>query len=519
MKLSFRFCGICSAIGAFFFAVQTARADLKLPSLISDHMVLQQAQCNLIWGWDIPGTKITVAFAGRSYSTTAGGDGKWSVKLASLAANATPQSLTVIGSTKHEIQDVLVGEVWLCSGQSNMQMGIGQIQNGVKEIAAANFPNIRLLMVPNLSNLEPQPDQAGEWKVCAPENIAQGGWNGFSAAGYFFGLELHRKLNVPVGLIDATWGGTPIQPWMSLEALKAYPGYAALLERRKLEVAAWPAREKQLEADIKAWEIKAAKAEALHQAVPPKPWNPGPPDSGQYMPAQLYNAMIHPLLNFRIRGALWYQGEANAGEGLSGAKDYTDLQSRLIADWRRNWGQSEFPFFFVQLPNWKNGDDGSHMSWAFFREGQANVLKLPNTGMAVTIDIGDPEDIHPKNKQEVGRRLALLALKNVYHQNVFCQGPQYWKDRSKGTELKIYFHHTDGGLIARSGELKGFEIADAHRQWHPADARIVGDAIFVRSKEVPQPVAARYDWANNPDGNLYNGAGLPAMPFRTDDWL
>jgi len=499
--------------------VPALRAELKLPAVIGDHMVLQQRQSNLIWGWDTPDTKVTVSFAGRSLSTTAGVDGRWSVKLAALPANATSQTLAIIGSTRREIQDVLIGEVWLCSGQSNMQMGIGQAQDGAKEIAAANFPNIRLLMVPNSCKPEPQLDQSGTWKVCTPENVAQGGWNGFSAAGYFFGRELHRNLNLPIGLIDATWGGTPIQPWMSLEALKAYPGYAAFLDRKQKEIAEWPAREKQLEADIKSWELAAAEAEASHQAVPPKPWNPGPPDSGQYMPAQLYNAMIHPLVNFCIRGVLWYQGEANAGEGPSGAKDYTDLQSRMIADWRRDWGLGDFPFLFVQLPNWKKDDDGSHASWAYFREGQARVLKSPNTCMAVTIDIGDPEDIHPKNKQEVGRRLALLALKNVYHQRVVCQGPEYWKDKSKRSELQIYFHHTDAGLVAHGGKLNGFVIAGADRQWHPADARIAGDTIFVSSKEVSQPVAARYDWANDPEGNLYNGAGLPAMPFRTDDWL
>ncbi len=495
------------------------RAELKLPAVISDHMVLQQTQRNLIWGWDTPGTKITVSFSGQSLSTMTGIDGRWSVKLAALPANATSQTLAIIGSTKRDIQDVLVGEVWLCSGQSNMQMGIGQAQDGAKEIAAANFPKIRLLMVPNSCNPEPQPDQSGAWKVCTPENIAQGGWDGFSAAGYFFGRELNRSLNVPAGLIEATWGGTPIQPWMSLEALKAYPGYTAFVDRKQQEIAEWPAREKQLEADIKSWEIAVAQAEASHQAVPPKPWNPGPPDSGQYLPAQLYNAMIHPLVNFCIRGVLWYQGEANAGEGLSGARAYTDLQRRMVADWRRDWGLGDFPFFFVQLPNWKNNDDGSHASWAYFREGQAKGLKVPNTGMAVTIDIGDPENIHPKNKQEVGRRLALLALKNVYHQRVVCQGPEYWKGKSKGPELKIFFHHTDGGLVVHGGKLNGFVIAGTDRQWHPAEARIAGDTIFVSSKEVPQPVAARYDWANDPEGNLYNGAGLPAMPFRTDDWL
>ena len=305
---------------------------------------------------------------------------------------------------------------------------------------------------------------------------------------------------------------------MSLAVLKDYSGYTALLERKQKEIAAWPAREKQIQADLKAWEIADATAKSAHQPEPVKPWNPGPPDSGQYMPGQLYNAMIHPLIRYRIRGAVWYQGESNAGGGAAGAADYTDLQSRLIAGWRQDWGIGDFPFYFVQLPNWNNDSDRSSNSWAFFREGQANVLKVPNTGMAVTIDIGDANNIHPKNKQEAGRRIALLAMANTYHQKVTCHGPEFKRSEINGAEIKITFTHTDGGLVAHDGGLKGFTIAGANKEWQPADARIEGDSVIVSSKEVPQPLAVRYAWLNNPDCNLYSRAGLPAMSFRTDHW-
>jgi sialate O-acetylesterase len=334
----------------------------------------------------------------------------------------------------------------------------------------------------------------------------------FSAALYFFGRELLSHLKVPVGLINSSWGGTPIQPWMSEDVLKEYPGYAAMMARKQKEIAAWPEKEKKILSDLKAWEVADAAAKAARQPAPQKPWNPGPPDSGRFMPGQIYNAMIHPLLSYRIRGVVWYQGEANAGGGAAGAADYTDLQTRLINSWRAAWSVGDFPFYFVQLPNYSNN------SWPWFREGQANVLNASNTGMAVTIDIGEADNIHPKNKQEVGRRLALIAMANVYEQKVVFQGPQLARVQTNGPELKIAFQHTDGGLVAPGGALKGFVIAGADRNWVPAVARLDGEMVIVSSPTVPHPEAVRYDWAANPDGTLYNGAGLPAMPFRTDHW-
>jgi sialate O-acetylesterase len=489
-----------------------AFAEVKLPALISDHMVLQAGETVPIWGRAKPDEKIAVKIGGQKLSTHADATGNWQVQLAPLPLGAH-LTLTVQGANKLVVRDVLTGEVWLGSGQSNMGLQVKSANNFAAEQARADFPEIRMFTVAAKSSVTPLDDCQGSWQVCNSNTVGN-----FSAALYFFGREIHRRLNVPVGLIHSSWGGTPIQPWMPLETLKAYPGYAALLERKRKEIAAWPAREKQIRADIKAWEVADAGAKAAHQPEPLKPWMPGPPDSGQYMPAQLYNAMIHPLVPYRIRGAVWYQGESNAGGGEAGATDYTDLQSRLIAAWRQDWGVGNFPFYFVQLPNWNNDGDHSGNSWAFFREGQANILKAPNTGMAVTIDIGDAGNIHPKNKQEAGRRMALLALAKTYHQNLVCQGPACSKCEPAGGALKIYFTNADGGLACRGEALKSFAIAGADKKWHPAEARIDGDMVVVSSPEVTQPVAVRYGWANNPDCNLYNGAGLPAPPFRTDRW-
>ena len=502
-----RCAGLLLALAAF-----TAFADVKLPALFSTHMVLQGGERVPVWGWAQPDEKVAVEIGGQKLTAKADARGQWRVLLEPLKTGAH-LTLNVQGTNTLVVEDVLVGEVWLGSGQSNMGLNVKEANQFDAERAAADWRDVRMFTVAHAASPKALEDCKASWQVCNSNTVGN-----FSAALYFFGREIHQRLKVPVGLIHSSWGGTPIQPWIPLAKLEAYPGYPALLERKQKEIAAWPGREKQIQADFKAWEVAAATAKAAHQPEPVKPWNPGPPDSGQYMPAQLYNAMIHPLISYRIRGAVWYQGEANAGGGAAGATDYTDLQSRLLAGWRQAWGIGDFPFYYVQLPNWNNDGDRSSNSWAFFREGQANILKVTNTGMAVTIDIGDASNIHPKNKQEAGHRLALIALANTYHQALVFQGPQFSESESDGAALKIYFKHTDGGLVSRGGALKSFSIAGADKKWHPAAARIEGDTVIVSSLEVVVPVAARYGWENNPDCNLYNGAGLPAMPFRTDHW-
>jgi sialate O-acetylesterase len=495
---------------ASLMLVTWAHADVKLPALISDHMVLQAGEPAPIWGWAQPGEPVTVEIAGQKLATRAGEDGRWQVNLAPLNAGAR-LTLKVSGHNQMVVHDVLAGEVWLGSGQSNMELPVHRANNLAAEKAAADHPELRMFTVVRHTSPTPLDDCQGKWQVCNSNTVAY-----FSAVLYFFGRDLQQSLHVPMGLIHSSWGGTPIQSWMALPVIQAYPGYEAYLKRKKEEVAAWPARKKQLEEQIQQWEKTAAKAQVEHRPVPDKPWNPGPPDSGQYMPANLYNAMIHPLIHYRIRGAVWYQGESNAGGGRGGAVDYTDLQRRLIAGWRQDWNQGDFPFLYVQLPNWGNEGDRTHESWAWFREGQAAVLNVPNTGMAVTIDIGEADNIHPQNKQEAGRRLALIALNRVYQKNVVCAGPQFAGATPDGRRMKINFTHAEGGLVCHGGALQGFELAGADQQWHPATATIAGDAVVVSSPQVTQPAVARYDWANNPDGNLYSAAGLPASPFRTD---
>ena len=494
------------------WAAFPAWAEVKLPALFADHMVLQGDMPVPVWGWAKPGESVTVEAAGQKRVAVTDAQGKWRVELAPLQ-RGTHLTLAVRGANQILVHDVLVGEVWLGSGQSNMGLTVNRANNFPAEQAAANFPELRMFTVAHNTSPAALDDCKGSWQICNSNTVGE-----FSATLYFFGREIHQQLKVPVGLIHSSWGGTPIQPWMSPESLKAYPGYATLLERKKQELAAWPERQKQIAANLSAWQKADLAAKAAHQPEPVKPWNPGPPDSGQYMPSQLYNAMIHPLIPYRIRGALWYQGEANAGGGPAGAQDYTDLQNRLIAGWRQDWGGTEFPFYFVQLPNWNNDGDHTSNSWAFFREGQANSLQVPATGMAVTIDIGEADNIHPKNKQAAGHRLALIALAKVYHQPVIFQGPQFARCETNGVTIRIYFKQAAGGLLVHDGAVKGFLIAGVDKKWHLACAQIDGDAVMVSSPEVLHPVAVRYGWANNPDGNLYNGAGLPVMPFRTDRW-
>ena len=484
-------------------------ADVRLPAILSDHMVVQAGGPVSIWGWADPAEEIAVSMAGRTVAVVAGTDGKWELKLPALEISATPQTLTVKGRNTVIVEDVLVGEVWLGSGQSNMQLPVSPVKSAAKEKAAARFPEIRMFTVGRCANTEEVDEVKGSWVVCAPETVGN-----FSATLYFFGRELHQRIQQPVGLIHSSWGGTPIQSWMPLESLKATPGISAFLERKKRLAAAWPEQEKIILADIRAWEDEAAKTKPLR----PKPSNPGRPDSAHYMPSRLYNGMIHPLVRYQIRGLLWYQGEANARDGAAGATEYSDLQQRLIADWRRAWNQPELPFLFVQLPNYIDPRAETQSSWAFFREGQARTLSVPRTGMAVTIDIGEANDIHPKNKQDVGRRLAAIALADVYHFDGVSRAPEFLKQTIKGGEIHLSFRHAEGGLVMRGERIKGFKIAGAERAWHPAEARIEGGEIVVLSTAVPKPLEVRYGWADNPECNLYNRAGLPLTPFRTDAW-
>ncbi len=505
----------------------SAVATLHLPVFFSDHMVLQRDRPAPVWGWADKGETVTVRLGDQSRTATADDQGQWSVRfdpLPATAPDAAPLTLEVRdeGNDLIACRDVLVGEVWLCSGQSNMQFTVAEASDGAKEVATANEPRVRQFEVPRVGS--PTPRDAASlhpatWEPATPSNVGR-----FTAAGYFFAREISHALGgVPVGIINSTWGGTAIQSWMSAQSLQAVPGrYEAVLKNKEKEIADWPARSQTIEADTRDWEKRAAEAKVAGQPAPPnKPWNPGPPDQPQWTATNLYNGMIHPLLPYAMRGVLWYQGEANAAFGKAGATEYTALQSDLIRSWRTAWGGGDFPFYFVQLPNWREGGQADGTNWAYFRDGQRAVLDaVPNTAMAVTIDVGEGDNIHPRNKQVVGHRLALLALKNTYGQSVADQGPTYRLLRPEGPgKLRVAFNDAVTGLVAKDGPPRNFEVAGADKIFHPANATVRDAAVIVSCAQVAEPLAVRYAWSNDPAGcNLYNSDDLPAAPFRTDDW-
>lgn len=495
-------------------ACVSAHANVTPSPLFTDHAVIQRDTDVPVWGKADPGEKVTVSFAGQIVCTTADAQGAWVLNLKPIPAGVH-DILKIEGKNVVELKDVVTGDVWVCSGQSNMGFALGSVINAAAEVAAANEPDIRHFGIPNKPSLDPQPDTfvKAAW---LPANNPATVWR-FTAVGYFFAREIHKETGVPIGILHASWGGTRIQPWMSLETLKEYSGYQRMLDDKKAEIAAWPERKRQLEEEQKSWPERAAAAKAAGQPLPPKPWNPGPPDSGRNMHTQLYNGMIHPLTRYRIKGVLWYQGEGNAEGGPAGAAEYTDLLTRLIGGWRKTWNQGDFPFYYAQLPNWNHPGDPSKQSWAFFREGQANVLSVANTGMAVLIDIGQSNDIHPKNKQEAGRRFALVALNGTYGKSVVAQGPRAASSRVEGNTIRVTFTHAEKGLVAKGGPaVLGFELAGKDGKFQAAEAKIDHDTVVVSSVQVPAPAFVRYAWTNDPKVNLYNGEGLPAAPFRTD---
>jgi sialate O-acetylesterase len=640
--------------------------NLKLADVFSDNMVLQSGRPVPIWGWAAPGAEVTVAFGGQMKTSKVDTHGSWRVTLDPMPASHESRDLVVqssIGNQKSAIENVLVGEVWICSGQSNMELPVGQSNDAEQEIHAAHYPLIRLLTVPKLTADQPQTELGGAvWQGCSPSTIAN-----FSAVGYFFGRELFRRLNVPIGLINSSWGGTVAEAWTSREALLAVPelreiiasydnnsiplnlenlkvaydkqmgiieartrdtgntgwakGWADLPSpegqwkdanlpwiwqrnedlnfsgvlwfRKELELpAAWVGQDLRLaigacdKSDTTyfnntqvgsvtmqdrpdAWSLlreytvpgrlvrpgrnviavrvhsnmhaggMTGPAALMQLACPARPalppislsgrWRymveqnyglvkvpqpPPGPDSPNF-PGCLFNAMIAPLKPFALRGAIWYQGESNADR----ARQYRTLFPTLIGDWRRHWRQDDLQFLFVQLANYMaTPQEPAESQWAELREAQTMALRLPNTGMAVTIDIGEAQDIHPRNKQEVGLRLALSALADVYKvPGVIGSGPLFYEVRREGSALRVIFKHTAGGLVCRGSELKGFAVAGADRKFVWAQARIERDTVLVWSPSVPEPTAVRYAWADNPIGNLYNAAGLPASPFRTDN--
>jgi len=638
-----------------------AHADVRVPSVIGDNMVLQQGRKARVWGWAEPGERVTVTFRGDRETADADARGRWEVFVGPYKAGG-PFELNVAGRNTLAFKNVLVGEVWVCSGQSNMEWPLVNAQDGAKETAAADYPLIHLFTVTKKTSADPLDNVEGHWVVTTPKEAAQ-----FSAVGYFFGRELFQRLKVPVGLIHTSWGGTPAEAWTSRAVLAADPALKPILERYDQQLADLPRLQREYEAAQAEWARKYMTEDAGNKGEPagyakpeydaaswqrmrlPQLWEsagldvdgviwfrrevevpaawagkdltlklgaiddfdttyfdgvrvgstgadtpnawmaprqyrvpgslvragrntlavrvfdrmggggfgggemslapagsakgdgvaldgewlykeeatvpsrridwgsqpqaPGP--ANPYSPTVLYNAMLAPLFPYAIRGAVWYQGEANAGR----AYQYRTLFPSMIRDWRAAWGEGDFPFYFVQLANWKaRPQDSIDSEWAELREAQTLTLKAHDTGMAVTIDIGNPDDIHPRNKLDVGLRLARWALADTYGMKLEKSGPLYDSYKVEGDRVRVKFTHA-GGLKTRDGAAPaGFYVAGADRKFVPAEARVEKGSVVVWSKEVPAPVAVRYAWADNPAANLYNSDGLPASPFRTDDW-
>ena len=622
---------------------QSAASPFKLPDLFTSHMVLQQQKPIPVWGWTKPGEKVTVTMAGQTQTAKADRSGRWQVNLSPVAAGG-PYTMIVSGkSGSATLDDVLVGEVWLCSGQSNMEWPLSAAKNGKAEIAAANYPTIRQFYVPHVTATEPQSAVAGTWASCSPQTAGK-----FTAVGYFFARDLQKTLNVPIGLVHSSWGGTHSETWTSREAIASdaalrpsldaigkasesaaekskaltdliekvqgnmpTPTEAATYRQTTLADDAWPTMQLPILFDSKlgnmdgvVWfrktvaipqnsDLKAviinlggiddhdstfvngqlvgavqayneprkytipagvltpgnnviairlvdtgggggfmAKAEDMtltgsNWAVPlAGDWHykvtqlfPSSTENGPNAhPTLLFNAMLKPLVPYALRGVIWYQGESNAGR----AKQYQTSFPLMITDWRKQWGE-DFPFLFVQLANFNSGGGNSQKgsSWAELREAQTMALSLPNTGMAVTSDIGNPTDIHPTNKQDVGKRLAAEARRVAYKQTLTSTGPQYKSLVVNGNEAILTFTNVGTGLTTpdKYGYLMGFEVASDDQQFHYARAEIKGDSVIVRADSVAKPVAVRYGWADdNGEVNLYNKDGFPAVPFRTDTW-
>ena len=485
------------------------RAAVQPNSLFTDGMVLQRDTPVPIWGTAANGEKITVKFAGQSVDTTAQ-DGKWLVKLQPLNTSAQPSTLTISGENTVTINNVLVGDVWVCSGQSNMERQLGPrppqplIDNWEQEAASADFPNIREFFVPEKGLPAPIDDLNGKWVVCTPQTAPT-----FSAISFFFARALYQKINVPIGLLFSAVGGTPVEAWTSKEALESkpegkevYAAYDKALQDYPAKLADFQQHQAEL---MQKYNDALAKAQAANQPPPPKP---GPPhDPAQHdLPNRHYNAMIAPIIPYAIRGAIWYQGEANSGHG----KAYQTLFPLMISDWRQRWGEGDFPFLFVQLAPYRGNSPD-------VREAQLLTAQtVAKTAVIVTTDLGDPTNVHPPHKAPVGERLALAARAVAYGEKIEYSGPLFDKAETAGSQITIHFTHVGSGLLAKDGALKGFEIAGADKKFSPADAVIKDDTVVVSSATVPTPVYVRYGWNSVPEVNLYNKEELPASPFRTD---
>lgn len=511
-----------------------AQAKLNTAKVFSDHMVLQRGIPTPVWGWADPGKEVTVSFSGQEKKATSGPTGRWEIKLDVLQANATAQAMVITEKAGESItlNDILVGDVWICSGQSNMEWTVQQSFNAPQEIAQANHPLIRLF---DVKGHEIAPSEAERlahptsWQVCSPQSIPA-----FSAVGYYFGREIQQQSGVPIGLLGTNWGGTRIEPWTPPVGFRMQPelaDYSKLVDSQVSTTDAGKATWLNYLQDMNTWTTTSQARIKEGLTLPSQPLPPGPKHHGE--PAAIYNAMVAPIVGYGVRGAIWYQGESNSGEGLA----YLPKLKALVDGWRTIWKQpADFPFHFyvVKLAQFTGANDNPEGGDGFarVRVAQDRIQELPYTGVASTIDIGNAKDIHPKNKQDVGKRLALWALRDVYGKaDTIVSGPTFKAMTVNGNKAIISYDHLGGGLMigkkdgitptteTPNAKLQRFAICGADKKWHWAEARIVGDTVEVSTAAVAQPVAVRYAYSGNPLGaNLYNKAGLPAIPFRSDNW-
>ncbi len=488
-----------------------APAELRLPAIFSDHMVLQQEMPLTVWGWAEPGVRVDVAFRAQRVTATADRDGLWSAALAPEKAGGPFELAVSSAGATRRFTDVLVGEVWLASGQSNMQWTVARAKDGEREVGRARHARIRLFSVQRVTARSPLDDVSpASWMPTTPETVAD-----FSAVGFYFARALQQAHDVPIGIIHSSWGGTPAEAWTSAGTLQGDPALQPILWQFRRYEAEYPGGRYGFDQRQPIWSDALAAYKAKGNDPPPA-MNPprGAPDD-PHRPSALFNAMIAPLTRFAIRGAIWYQGESNAVRSW----DYQRLFAAMIQDWRQAWSRGDFPFLFVQLANFKPHPRLPGVSWwSHLREAQRLALALPNTAMASAIDIGDPEDIHPLDKQEVGRRLALAARAVAYGESITHAGPLYDGMRLEGDRIRVRFRHAGRGLVLDRSKGSGFTIAGIDGRFVPAEADVDGDTVVVSSGAVAAPVAVRYAWEDDPVTSLRNREGLPASPFRTDTW-
>ncbi len=530
---SYRFCILrkttsgCSYLHARFtmrlhtfllaaLAATTAKAELFMPAIFSDNMVLQQQLANPVWGWDTPGTEVKVVFGAQTKSAKAGPDGRWETKLDPVPANASASTIQVTGTTSKTFKNVLVGEVWICSGQSNMQWSVQSSDDADIEIMTAKFPLIRLISVPQVGTQEPQRDFKGQWTECSPTTVPS-----FSAVGYFFGRVLHQALDVPVGLINNAWGGSAAEAWVRRDALEGDARFKLLMEntvKREADLAT-PEAKKRYEAALEKWKERAAEAKAAGKPFTERaPQAPEGWLNGNARPGNIYNGVLLPTIGYGIKGAIWYQGESNAAR----AYEYASLFPFMISHWRSEWKQGDFPFYWVQLADFKaETAEPGDSDWAELREAQTKTMSvIPNGGQAVIIDIGEGRDIHPRNKRDVAERLARWALAKDYGKQIPYRSPEYKSVAFEGNKAVVTIDTFGTQLYTFDvQEARGFAVCGEDKKWHWAEAKLLGaDQIAVSSKEVTKPIAVRYAWSDNPVCNVFGKNGLPLTPFRTDDF-